>query len=68
MDWRCKSIDAEHQLKSAQRELSEALSLLTRPHLLGSALFHVNAALRRLAEAQWRIMQAEAEYNFQQKK
>ena len=65
MKWVHKSYEAELSLKAAQRELTEALSLITRPHLFGTALFNLNAAMRRLADAQWRLMQAESEYEFQ---
>ena len=67
MIWQYKEYDAERSMKAAQRELTEALSIVNRPHLYGTALFHVNAALRRLADAQWRLMQAKSEYEFQQK-
>ena len=67
MTWQYKEFDAEQHLKSVQREIAEVLSYINRPHLFGSALFHLNAALRRLAEAQWRLMQAKEEYEFQQK-
>ena len=53
-------------MKAAQRELTEALSLVKRPHMFGTALFNLNAAMRRLADAQWRLMQAKSEYEFQQ--
>lgn len=67
MNWQYKEYDAERSMKAAQRELTEALSIINRPHLYGTALFHVNAAMRRLAEAQWRLMQAKSEYEYQQK-
>ena len=67
MIWQYKEYDAERSMKAAQRELTEALSIINRPHLYGAALFHVNAAMRRLADAQWRLMQAKEEYGFQQK-
>ena len=67
MTWEYKQYEAEQALKSAQRELTEALSLITRPHLFGTALFNLNAAMRRLTDAQWRLMQAKSEYEFQQK-
>ena len=66
MTWHYKEFEAEQAMKAVQRELTEALSIINRPHLYGSALFHINAALRRLAEAQWRLMQAKSEYEFQQ--
>ena len=66
MNWNYKQYEAEQALKSAQRELTEALSLITRPHLFGTALFNLNAAMRRLADAQWRLMQAKSEYEYQQ--
>lgn len=62
MNWQYKEYEAEQAMKAAQRELTETLSLVKRPHMFGSALFHLNAALRRLAEAQWRLMQAKSEY------
>lgn len=68
MTWQYKEFDAEQHLKSAQREIAEVLSCINRPHLYDSALFHLNAALRRLAEAQWRLMQAESEFEDQKKK
>lgn len=66
MNWNYKQYEAEQALKSAQRELTEALSLITRPHLFGNALFNLNAAMRRIADAQWRLMQAKSEYEYQQ--
>lgn len=62
MNWQYKEYEAEQAMKSAQRELTEALSFVKRPHLFGTALFNLNAAMRRLAEAQWRLMQAKSEY------
>lgn len=67
MTFQHKEYEAEMSLKAAHRELTEALSIISRPHLYGTALFNLNAAMRRLAEAQWRLMQAKSEYEFQQK-
>lgn len=63
MIWQYKSYDAIRAIKSAQQALTEALTHAQKPHLFGSALFDTNQAMRRLAEAQWRLMQAKEEYN-----
>jgi hypothetical protein len=65
MTWQYKEYAASRALAAAQREITEALNQTQRPHLFGSALFSINAAMRRLTEAQWRLMQAKSEYEFQ---
>lgn len=63
MNFQYKEYEAKMSLKAVQRELTEALSIMSRPHMYGTALFSINAAMRRLATAQWRLMQAKEEYN-----
>ncbi len=65
MTWQHKSYDATRALKAAQQSITETLTLAQKPYLFGSALFCVNQALRHLATAQWRLMQAESEYNIE---
>lgn len=65
MTWQHKTFDAIRAVKSAQQALTEALSHARQPHLLGSAQFELNQAIRKLAEAQWRLMQAESYYNIE---
>lgn len=62
MSWHFKEYEAIQRLKAAQKAITEALDYARRPHLYPSALFNINAALRSLTEAQWRLMQAKAEY------
>lgn len=63
MTWQHKTFDAIRAIKSAQQALTEALSHAQKPYLLGSAQFELNQAIRKLAEAQWRLLQAESDYN-----
>lgn len=65
MTWQHKSYDAVRAIKSAQQSLTEALSHTQKPYLLESAQFELNQAIRKLAEAQWRLMQAESYYNIE---
>lgn len=68
MDWQYKEFEGSQALMAAQRNITDALHYAQRPHLFGQALFSINAALRRLAEAQWRLMQAKSEFENQKKK
>lgn len=63
MTWQHKTFDAIRAVKSAQQALTEALSHARQPYLLDAAQFELNQAIRKLAEAQWRLMQAESYYN-----
>lgn len=65
MTWQNKTYDAIRAAKSAQQSLTEALSHAQKPYLYGSAQFELNQAIRKLAEAQWRLMQAERYYNIE---
>jgi hypothetical protein len=65
MTWQNKSYDAVRALKAAQQSLTEVLTLAQKPYLFGSAQFELNQAIRKLAEAQWRLMQAESAYNIE---
>lgn len=65
MTWQHKTYDAIRAIKSAQQALTEALSHAQKPYLFGSALFELNQAMRNLATAQWRLMQAESDYNIE---
>ena len=66
MTWQHKTFDAVRAVKSAQQSLTEVLTLAQKPYLFGSALFELNQAIRKLSEAQWRLMQAESDYNIEQ--
>lgn len=65
MTWQNKSWDTIRAIKSAQQALTEALSHAQKPYLFGTAQFELNQAMRKLAEAQWRLMQAESDYNIE---
>lgn len=65
MTWQHKTFDAVRAIKSAQQSLTEAISLAQKPYRLDSAQFELNQAIRKLAEAQWRLMQAESAYNIE---
>lgn len=65
MTWQNKSYDAIRALKAAQQSITEALTHAQKPYLFGSALFNTNQAMRHLATAQWRLMQAESDYNIE---
>ena len=65
MTWQHKTYNAIRAIKSAQQSLTEALSHAQKPYLLNSAQFELNQAIRKLAEAQWRLMQAESYYNIE---
>ena len=65
MTWQHKTYNAIRAIKSAQQSLTEALSHAQKPYLLNSAQFELNQAIRKLAEAQWRLLQAESDYNIE---
>ena len=65
MTWQHKTFDAVRAIKSAQQSLTEALSHARKPYLLGAAQLELNRAIRKLAEAQWRLIQAESDYNIE---
>lgn len=67
MSWHFKEYEAIQKLKSAQKAITEALDYARRPQFYTSAQFDINAALRYLTEAQWRLMQAKSEYRAEQK-
>lgn len=54
--------EAIRELSAVQRHLTEALTLANRPHLLGASIVEMNAAMRRLANAQHKAIRAESEY------
>jgi hypothetical protein len=54
--------EAIRELSAVQRHLTEALILSNRPHLLGAAVVEMNAALRRLAQAQHKAFIASRKY------
>lgn len=66
MTWKYKSCEAIRALKAAQQSITEALTNAHQPYLFGCALFNTNQALRHLATAQWRLMQADSEHNIEQ--
>lgn len=62
MSYHFAAYQAQQELKAAARAISEAADIAHFPHLLGQAIRHTNAALRKLAAAQFRLLQAEARY------
>lgn len=60
MTWQYKEFECTSALNSAQKALSSAIISAQRPHLYSYALQEMNAAMRNLATAQWRLMQAKA--------
>lgn len=54
--------NAKHAIKSAIRECTEAQDYADKPHMYETALWHVNAALRKLTLAQFKLMQANSKY------
>lgn len=62
MNYQYATYQAQIELKAAARAISEAADKAHFPHLAGTALRHTNAAMRKLAAAQFRLMQAESDY------
>lgn len=68
MDYKYAAYQAQQELKAAARAISEAADISHFPHMTGQAIRHTNAAMRRLAAAQFRLMQAKSEYEASQKR
>lgn len=68
MEYHHSAYLAQQELKAAARAISEAADIAHFPHMTGQAIRYTNAALRKLAAAQFRLMQAKSDYEASQKR
>lgn len=62
MTYHYAAYQAQQELKAALRAINEVADTAHFPHMLGEAIRLTNTAMRKLAVAQFRLMQAKSEY------